>query len=36
MIQYTSRGIGMISPRVRFRCRPEITMLTLIGSSQIQ
>ena len=26
---YTNRGIGVISPPVRFRCRPEVTLLTL-------
>jgi hypothetical protein len=29
MFQYTNRGVGMISPPVRFNCRPEITLLTL-------
>jgi predicted MPP superfamily phosphohydrolase len=29
MYQYTNRGLGMVSPRVRFNCRPEITILTL-------
>ena len=29
MIQYTSRGIGMVEPRVRFNCRPEIPIITL-------
>jgi hypothetical protein len=29
MWQYTTRGIGMVSPKVRFGCRPEITLLTL-------
>ena len=29
MIQYTNRGIGMVSPYVRFNCRPEITVLDL-------
>jgi uncharacterized protein len=29
MVQYTSRGVGMVSPRVRFNCRPEITVITL-------
>ncbi|MBZ0286049.1 MAG: metallophosphoesterase, partial [Anaerolineae bacterium] len=29
MIQYTNRGVGMISPAVRFNCRPEITVFTL-------
>lgn len=29
MIQYTNRGIGTISPAVRFNCRPEITVFTL-------
>ncbi len=26
---YTNRGLGMMSPRVRMNCRPEITVLTL-------
>lgn len=26
---YTNRGIGVVSPPVRFNCRPEITLLTL-------
>ncbi|MBZ0304742.1 MAG: metallophosphoesterase [Anaerolineae bacterium] len=30
MIQYTNRGLGMAFPTVRFNCRPEITVLTLI------
>jgi uncharacterized protein len=34
MIQYTSRGIGMVTPRVRFNCRPEITVLTLRSTNQ--
>lgn len=29
MIQYTNRGVGMVRPRVRFNCRPEITLFTL-------
>jgi uncharacterized protein len=29
MLQYTNRGLGMIPPRVRLNCRPEITTLTL-------
>ena len=29
MIQYTNRGVGMISPAVRFNCLPEITIFTL-------
>jgi predicted MPP superfamily phosphohydrolase len=29
MIQYTNRGLGMLSPKVRFNCRPEITLFTL-------
>ncbi len=32
MIQYTNRGVGMIRPRVRFNCRPEITVFTLQGA----
>lgn len=33
MVQYTNRGIGMVSPRVRFNCRPEITVFVLQTSS---
>ncbi len=29
MTQYTSRGVGMVKPRFRFACRPEITVFTL-------
>ena len=29
MIQYTNRGLGVGSLRVRFNCRPEITVFTL-------
>jgi predicted MPP superfamily phosphohydrolase len=29
MIQYTNRGIGFVHARLRFLCRPEITVLTL-------
>lgn len=29
MWQYTSRGLGMVAPRVRFNCRPELALLTL-------
>ncbi len=29
MLQYTNRGVGMLSPRVRLNCRPEITVYTL-------
>ena len=29
VIQYTNRGLGMFPPRLRFRCRPEITVFTL-------
>jgi hypothetical protein len=29
MLQYTTRGVGMIPPAVRFNCRPEITLFTL-------
>lgn len=28
---YTNRGIGVISPPVRFNCRPEVTLFTLTG-----
>jgi len=26
---YTSRGVGMVRPAVRFNCRPEVTLVTL-------
>jgi predicted MPP superfamily phosphohydrolase len=29
MLQYTSRGLGMTDPYIRFNCRPEITLFTL-------
>ncbi|MDQ3318036.1 MAG: hypothetical protein M3522_11995, partial [Actinomycetota bacterium] len=29
MVQYTNRGLGVIQPRLRFGCRPEITMFVL-------
>lgn len=29
MLQYTNRGLGTIPPRLRFNCRPEITLFTL-------
>jgi uncharacterized protein len=28
---YTNRGIGVITPPVRLNCRPEITLITLVG-----
>jgi len=31
MTQYTTRGIGMVYAPVRFNCRPEITVLTLVA-----
>lgn len=31
MFQYTNRGVGMITPAVRFNCLPEITIFTLQG-----
>jgi len=34
MIQYTSRGLGMVRPYVRFGCRPEITLFTLMSPRQ--
>ena len=27
---YTSRGVGVIAPPLRFNCRPEVTLLTLV------
>ncbi|MGB3682947.1 MAG: metallophosphoesterase [Rubrobacteraceae bacterium] len=29
MLQYTNRGLGFVDARLRFLCRPEITVLTL-------
>lgn len=29
MLQYTNRGIGFVDARLRFLCRPEVTVLTL-------
>jgi hypothetical protein len=34
MLQYTNRGVGMVSPQVRFACRPEITLFTLRSASR--
>ncbi|GAB4532630.1 MAG: hypothetical protein Fur0018_21360 [Anaerolineales bacterium] len=33
MRQYTNRGLGMTAPRVRFNCRPEITLHILESAS---
>lgn len=30
---YTTRGIGVIGPAVRFNCRPEISLLTLVAAA---
>jgi predicted MPP superfamily phosphohydrolase len=32
MLLYTNRGLGTGRPKIRFNCRPEITMLTLHAS----
>ena len=29
MVQYTNRGVGIVSPYVRINCRPEITVFDL-------
>jgi predicted MPP superfamily phosphohydrolase len=31
MIQYTNRGVGTVLPPVRFNCRPEVTVFTLLS-----
>ena len=31
---YTNRGIGVITPPVRFNCRPEVALLTLVRATQ--
>lgn len=36
LIQYTNRGIGMVSPRVRFGSRPEITVFQLSAPTHPQ
>lgn len=33
MIHYTNRGLGMITPYLRFNARPEITLLTLMAGT---
>lgn len=33
MLQYTNRGLGFVHLRIRFLCRPEITILTLKAGS---
>jgi len=33
MIQYTNRGVGVVSPFVRINCRPEITVFKLHAQS---
>lgn len=30
MLLYTNPGIGMVAPRVRFNCRPEVVQFTLV------
>jgi predicted MPP superfamily phosphohydrolase len=27
---YANRGIGVIAPPIRFNCRPEVTLITLV------
>jgi uncharacterized protein len=29
---YTSRGVGMVPPRIRVNCRPEVTHITIVNS----
>ncbi|MDP8940075.1 MAG: metallophosphoesterase [Actinomycetota bacterium] len=31
MLQYTNRGLGLLGAHLRFNCRPEITILTLLA-----
>ncbi|GIK63376.1 MAG: putative metallophosphoesterase YkuE [Chloroflexota bacterium] len=33
MYQYTNRGLGMVTPQIRFYCPPEITVFTLRSGS---
>jgi predicted MPP superfamily phosphohydrolase len=30
---YTTRGIGVIGPAVRFNCPPEVTEITLVAAT---
>ena len=32
---YTNRGLGMVTPPVRFRCPPEVTFVTLFPASRV-
>jgi predicted MPP superfamily phosphohydrolase len=32
MIHYTNRGLGMVPPKVRLNCRPEITVFELLAT----
>jgi len=32
MVHYTNRGVGMVSPHVRFNCRPEISVFSIFPS----
>jgi predicted MPP superfamily phosphohydrolase len=31
---YVTRGLGVITPPVRFGCRPEISLIELVSSSR--
>ncbi len=31
MLLYTNRGLGLLKPHLRFNCRPEVTILTLLA-----
>ncbi|MEA3309658.1 MAG: hypothetical protein U9Q70_09135, partial [Chloroflexota bacterium] len=33
---YVSRGVGSISPAVRFNCRPEVTVLRVVSESKVK
>ncbi len=33
---YTSRGVGMVPPRIRINCRPEITLITIVNQGGIR
>lgn len=35
LLVYENRGIGMVSPTVRFRCRPEVAVFVLHGGRVI-
>jgi predicted MPP superfamily phosphohydrolase len=31
---YTSRGVGVFRPAMRFNCPPEVTIITLVAANE--